>query len=78
MKDLYYRRVWKWDGTQWLVAVEGPVRSLYGISCAPAFEGLSFCAAPPPQVFERWWRHSPSTWGGGSGSWAFEGERTNY
>lgn len=74
LTDLYYRRVWRWDGA-WVVAKEGFVRSFVGPNCS--FEEPTFCALPPPYIAERWWKWSPSTIGTG-GDWVYAGDRQNW
>lgn len=49
----FWRRVWVWDGSSWRVAKDEAIRT-WGVSCV--IDGPSFCEAPPPFVFERWYR----------------------
>ncbi len=84
MEDLYYRKVWTWEGTTGKPSmVEGFVRgqTVFGGVVPCMFDGPTRCSLPPPggthYVFERWWRWSPSTWGAG-GSWVFAAEGDNW
>ena len=75
MNDLYYRRVWQYDGS-WRVAAEGWVKDPVTVP-ACQFEPPTFCSIAPPYVYERWWKWLPSTFGT-SGDWEFSAERQNW
>lgn len=74
MQDLYYRMVWQWMSGSWKVVAEGHVRA-FGMNCS--LEGPTYCSFPPPHLYEKWWRWTPSTWGSG-GTWSYAGERGNW